>query len=68
MGGVVPGLGGGRSGGRWVCSGGSAPRGRGSAPRGRGSAPRGVPGPGVSGIPACTEADTPACGQNHRRL
>ena len=40
----------------------------------RGSAPRGVPGLGVpglgwmSGIPACTEADTPPCGQNRRHL
>ena len=39
-----------------VCSGGSAPGGV-SAPR------------GVSGIPICTETDTPPpCGQNHRRL
>ena len=29
--------------------------------------PRGVSAPG-GGIPACTEADTPSCGQNHRHL
>ena len=50
-----------------VCSGGSAPGGRvwsqgGSAPGGM------VRGDGGDGIPACTEADPPLCGQNHRRL